>query len=366
MAEGIPVSTYFRQISDKIGTRQWDPIPGRRAVKPVSYIDYRATDAWWQDFIGYGCSPVIILEQHRRPLHPDFITGAVPLLPEEDINDFGHQAFLDFDTQIKEEFQPLDFLSSLTQLKDLIPKLSGSLVKDVASGYLTYEFGWKNFIQDIGHLTSIVQETEDKLQALKDTWGKEEHLVRRKVFDSVSPSQFDHVLYEPRSGYAFRYRTVKYKNTLTVGTYRFHQLEGLDHYLAFTRAALVALGFGSPLKAIWDAIPFTFILEWFTNIGQTLSDANLRHLFSGVWELRHPCTSQKVKATVKCTQEHIARIDIPCMPTQVIDAGEIAVKRYERNFGFPLKQTRSRVLELSPKQLLLLAALGTSRGSASW
>lgn len=365
--EGLQVSTWYREIRDQSGptVRQWDPIPGRRAVKPVVYLDYHSTDMWWKGFIGHAYTPVTIEQPTRVPLRPDHLVVAVPFIPGDLVSEFGYQAFLKFDTQIKQELEPLDFLSSLRQLKDLIPKLTGSLTRDLASGLLTYEFGWKNFTQDVGHLYNIVSETEAKLQALRDSWGKEQHLVQKKVFDWVQPGDYDQMYYEPHPGYGFRYTLIKYKATLTVGTYRFHQLKDLDSALSFLRAAGVALGFGNPIKAVWDAIPGSFLINWFTSIGSFLESAGLRHLFSGPWELRHPCVSQKVKAKVHVTQENL-NPGYYLMPNQVQDSGDVFVTRYKRDFGFPASIIRNKILELSPKQLLLLGALGTSKGSASW
>ena len=360
----LPVSTYYRQIVDytERNSTQWDPFPGKWRVRPVQYLDYHATNAWWVDWIGHLGKPVTMSPQVRRPLHPDFVTGCVLFLPDEIRDEFCFEAFLEFDTQIKEEIQPLDFLSSLRELGQLIPKLSGNLIKDIASGYLTYEFGWKNFTQDLGHLWNIMSETEKKLQELRDSWGKVTHLVKLKEYDWPQPDQFDEVFYEPRVGYGWRYKLIAFKLQMRIGTYRFHQLQGLDSTINFIRAAGIALGLGSPIKAIWDALPFSFVVDWFTSIGSVLDETRLRHVFDGPWELRHPCHSQKIKAKIAVTQENLP-MGRWIGPSQIYPAGEVFVTRYERQFGFPSSRIRSKILELSPKQLLLLAALGTARGA---
>lgn len=361
----LPVMTWYRQIVDypNDGHVGWHHLPGFRDVKPVQYLSFHClSDEWWSDWIGHLYKSVTMSPQVRRPLHNDFVTGCVPLVPDDVVDEFAFQCFLDWDTQIKEDFEPFDFLSSLGDVGDLIPNLTGSITKDLSSGILGDEFGRKNFIQDVEHLANLISGVQAKLQALRDSWGKEQRLVKRIRYDWIRPEQIDEVFYEPRPGYGWRYKLVKYQATINCGCYRFHQLKDLDSLLSFIRAAFTDLGLGNPLKAIWDAIPLSFLINWFSNIGQLFERQRIRHLFDGVWEIRHPCTSQKVEAVVHCTQENLNH-GIFLMPNQVYDKGDIFVKRYVRTPGIPTLKIRSRIFDLSPKQLLLLAALGASQGT---
>jgi len=360
----LPVMTWYRQIVDypNEGHVGWNHLPGYRDVKPVQYLDFHATDAWWVNWIGHLDKLVIMFPAVRRPLYPTFVTGCVPLVPDDVIDEFSFQCFLDWDTQIKEDFQPFDFLSGLTEIKNLIPKLSGSLTKDVASGYLGYEFGWKNFAQDLNHLASLLSIVQGKLQALRDSWGKEQRLAKEKVLDWVQPDQQDELFYEPRPAYGWRYKLSKYRAVIHCGCYRFHKLKDLDSTLSFIRAAFTDLGLGNPLKAIWDAIPFSFVVNWFSTVGQLFDQQRVRHLFEGVWEIRHPCTSVRIDAVIACSQENLNH-GVFIMPNQVYPAGEIFVKRYVRIPGISTAKIKSRILDLSPKQLLLLLALGAQKGA---
>jgi hypothetical protein len=361
----LPVMTWYRQIIDypSDGHSGWRSVPGHRDVKAVQYFDFhRLSDEWWSDWVGHQFKSVIMSPRERVPLHSELVAGCVPLVPDDVVDEFAFQCFLDWDTQIKAEFQPLDFLSSLGEIGDLIPSLSGDIGKDLSAGILGDEFGRKNFIQDVEHLSSLISIVQSKLQALRDTWGKEQRLVKRKVIESVRPEQIDEVFYEYRPGYGWRYSLVSYKATINCGCYRFHMLKDLDSTLSFIRAAFTDLGLGNPTQAIWDAIPLSFLINWFSNIGQVFDRQRIKHLFEGVWEIRHPCTSQKVEAVVRQTQENLS-LGRFLMPDQVFPKGEIRVERYVRTPGIPTLRIRSRILDLSQSQLGLLAALSAGLGA---
>lgn len=368
----IPVSTYYSQITDYINTRNSVGFKGDYPITPVEHLTYKATDGFISDFVGVLGYMNILYSRNRIPLSPEWVDFLVPPVPEEILHEFAAEAFDSFDTQIVEKVQSLDFLGSIGDIGDLIPKITGDLASDAAGAYLGDEFGWKNLEQDVQNLTHLISDVQARLQELRNTYGKTVRLgyARSAGWSPMAnlPLDRNEVYFHPEAGYGWRCELLEYECLLRAGGYRFHLLKDLDRTLSVIRGCFVALGLGNPIKAIWDAIPLSFIVGWLTNVGGLLSSRNIHHLFEGEWSIHHLSTSQTIKAKLRVRQHNLNEgSPVPWlgMPLeQSFDPILVDAKRYVRYSGLPLeREFRLRLKAPNPKQLSLLVALATTFGT---
>jgi hypothetical protein len=183
------------------------------------------------------------------------------------------------------------FLRDLRNPKDMIPKLRNlAKLKDYASSYLATKYGLLPTIDDI---KSIVE-----------------------AFQRAKP-------YIDRNGLR-TYNAVSSQNK-QVGsiTYELIQrikiaIENEDSEFAALAQKIESMGFALTLQNVWDLIPYSFVIDWFVNVGDLLerSDARMRLMRLNV---RYSTMSRKDIRSVQVNPT----IDSPI-------SGTLRVVRYQR------------------------------------
>jgi hypothetical protein len=128
----------------------------------------------------------------------------------------------------------------------------------------------------------------------------------------------------------------------------FHDLDFLDSFEGQVRAYMGSLGLTNPAKIVWNALPFSFIVDWFTGISDYLTGLlNLQQ--QADWLVDRFCSSivTESKYTHKVVDSNGAFVK---------HVGSLKSRHYRRFVGLP--QYWDLVFnEPSPKQLSLLAAI---------
>jgi len=125
-----------------------------------------------------------------------------------------------------------------------VPKGLRATPKAFANNWLAFHFGWEPLIQDIG--AGI--ETLSKPYPPRKIYGKGSHRAVEAYYSN--PGQF------------WTYQTYDISSKCKTGcTIR------VDNPNAFIAQQL---GFANPLSIAWELVPFSFVVDWFTNVGQIL------------------------------------------------------------------------------------------------
>ncbi|DAD50605.1 maturation protein [ssRNA phage Gerhypos.1_37] len=144
-----------------------------------------------------------------------------------------------------------------------------SVAKFAAGKRLSYKFGWKPTVGDLTNMIGSVLQLQQRLQEFKDSVGKE--LSFTKTLEQVSDwksGTFD-------LGGSNHYK-VKWDGFL-IGKVQYHAkyqpqalacIGELDEKI---RGFLDSLGFELNPQIVWDAIPFSFVVDWFVGVGDWLS-----------------------------------------------------------------------------------------------
>jgi hypothetical protein len=274
------------------------------------------------------------------------------------------KAYKHFTEQFPEDVSIANFLIELRGgIKEILPRIT-NLKKAWAQGLLGWEFGVKPFISDLLKIGEAWSRAMRPLNFLKD------HNYKKVVVhysDSIDLDHWDWNLYKdydpilatarPLSEiFAIaHYRPTEPHGKLTCGALIEPRLEGLDLALGELVALASTLGLNNPAKILWNAIPYSFLLDWVINTDSVLNDLAIQVL-PGTIEIYDVWYSYIVEYDIQVYGVSRSGIetDARCSLT-----GYYRVKDYLRSVGLPINPDPSLWLEfeLSAKQWALLLAL---------
>jgi hypothetical protein len=135
------------------------------------------------------------------------------------------------------------------------------VAKASASGYLEYKFGWENIYRSIKQLADVWGEVRSHQEYLETSIGKYVSLAARQS-ETMTPSL--------TSTYCPATTGVKITPELcgVKRTYCFSlDLKRTEADAAWSQFAQVMarLGTNDVLEALWDCVPYSFVVDWFTH-----------------------------------------------------------------------------------------------------
>jgi len=193
-------------------------------------------------------------------------------VPEAFRNDLSEQAFIYFSDVFPQELSFSEFLQGAFQLADLIPQIGSSISKTISGGYLNKEFGWDNLLADLGTLGTLIDDTLARMEFFRITYGRPTRLGFAREID-WTPS-LDTVFYTEKQAYGVLGTDLllhAYKAKYRATAWIFQILDHVDGLEGFLRVMTGMLGLDNPVKAFWNTIPLSFVVDWFFNTSQHLS-----------------------------------------------------------------------------------------------
>jgi hypothetical protein len=279
-------------------------------------------------------------------------------------------------------------LNFLYELKDLphmfkIWRARLDTLKNISSGILNWSFGWRPFLQDVCTILKVCQTFQEKLRKFianfhkvnvrhyqKSLLERDKYNVRRcepayewfidegvPYAPYVRDSNGNYVYINLNASLISKHEIVpKYVATMKFTYWSPDLLKRFGKLGAF----LDAFGVYWDPQIIWDAIPFSFIVDWFYNFGDFLSSW-LAHPNTNVqFRIIDFCASVKASMTTKGTfvvpfgasDGHGGRIPNPVQHWQERDAiyvrkPLIPILEDPDPFGNPIAQIDKIVLSLA-------------------
>jgi hypothetical protein len=297
--------------------------------------------------------------QYCTPLHAWYprcspsIVFNFPFVSDTDWTIFAQDAFNAFATQIPTDVSILNFGWELRELGELIPKLEKTLQSTVSGGFLNFSFGWKPFVGDLMKLSGLLSTVSAKIEHLRATWGKKTrlgHYASNVVSVQTGPlSVFNQRVNTWDAPDRTEYWQLKgYRCDLRAGGYLYHRLKDLDSAYGYIRACAAALGLGNPLKAVWQALPYSFVVDWFLGLSRHLDTLDINP-FKGDWQVSDFSSSAIANVVWSVYQDSA--------PHGMQYLGRVRAKRYERISHLPVPASVFTLTGLSPQQLLLSTAM---------
>jgi hypothetical protein len=135
-------------------------------------------------------------------------------------------------------------------------------VKNMSSAYLMYQFGWKLFIQDLSELYTLLSNREKILHDYVSRQGIPQVRHFQKVLQpGVTGTEY------PSDQWRKSYRLFSIFHATMKYTYT---IDGLHSEYSKYKAILDIIGLKFNVSVLWEAIPFSFVVDWFLNVGDSL------------------------------------------------------------------------------------------------
>ena len=177
-------------------------------------------------------------------------------------------------------------LNAIYELKDLPGMLEQRLrrISDIGNYYLALQFGWKPLYRDVVNLVKTQMSAQDRLKQLIRDNGRP---VRRKIMleDVRLPGGYtDSIGYPvsamqpilPTQFYAGQHVTklnlYDYRKTWASAQFRYWLPEGPRDILWTARMMARIFGFNPTPKVVYNAIPWSWLVDWFTNAGDVIAN----------------------------------------------------------------------------------------------
>lgn len=385
---------YYHWMADQIN--RYSKEKGRRPPGYCQHLKvdktYRAVDISWVN----GTTPVREINPSywsawptpgRKPQSP---TGS-PTNPDDFgysnfMGDFTHtprfsdlclEAWNKLKTQIPTEVSILNFIYELKDFKELgkslskVPKnISGRKAtpfvtalkgkgklrkgaKAVNDTFLSYNFQWAPFFGDLQKLTQLASKVAAKLDFLRKTRGKEVTIRFQKPDCFINDQLNVFVEKTGNAGWKREFVLDKYQCDFIVTAKLYQNLEGLDDAWASLRATFAALGINNPIKAAWNAIPFSFLLDWIGPFGKWLERAAVQP-FAGTWDVYEITTSVRERGEIEFYLT--GRPTYPIyFPKTLME--RVKVDRYIRLIGLPQTLGAIDFSQLTQQQQKLFLSL---------
>jgi hypothetical protein len=150
-----------------------------------------------------------------------------------------------------------------------------NVIRGIAGANLNYQFGWKLFIQDCKRIYSNLTAFDKAFHDFKSRIGKVQRRRFRKKFDTETDR-----VYATTSSSVDKWTDVSWDAEF-VATMRYtYSVPLIDSKYAEYRALMDALGLRLSPSVIWEAIPYSFVVDWFINVGDFLSQFDTDYLES--------------------------------------------------------------------------------------
>jgi hypothetical protein len=233
----------------------FDLRPGFAGYYYIAYGDHNAAVS--QHSAAYGAAVTAL----GVPLGADLIKGSGQSL----VNDAFNRAQPDLTT-----VSVPNFLLELGDIKSLIElwKSNLSLAKNLAGLRLNYSFGWKPTIGDVSAMVNVVKSFHDKLKQFRESLGIVQNKTYRMLTNTVSKSGVLTPDVHTRVEW-----TASLSGTAKVHLkFRYDPIQAMTNTELEIRGLLDTLGFELNPKIIWDALPFTFVIDWFFGVGAWLNN----------------------------------------------------------------------------------------------
>jgi hypothetical protein len=291
----------------------------------------------------------------------------IPTVSAATLSGWSMDAYNAFNSQVPTTVSLPNFLYELKDMKGMIPSFDRkSLTKTASNNFLAFEFGVKPFISDIKNIVNMADSVSKRLHHLVQQQKKTSHLTFARdvkyeedfsFFRNIESPYFNDYVEGAMNGFMFKRTSAR--THFQIGASLYQDLSDLEDANSQLKALLSSGGFNHPARVVWNAIPYSFVVDWFFSVGKLLDTLNVQP-FGGEWSVTNVGYSLKSEATYTVHAKlanytpHYSDVFIPPGSSMM---GTVRVKSYVRKRGFPAYSLFLTDGLLSPEQLALGLAM---------
>jgi hypothetical protein len=346
----------------KDGYREGDPFDSRSS-SVVGFIPHHYV----------GSKGIYSYDIRFLPNDPSYSESeALPLLSDSDllfdVNDFGAEAVSKFKPG-RPQASVGQFLAELRDTPRLLMLRTKNLATLGASAHINAQFGWLPLLSDLRSMYRLFNQLEKHLNQLRRDNGRS---IRRK--GQLRSFNAETEIYDG-SSYANAYpalpttlyRSQPHLRTMEYSIDRIWFAGQFKYWIpdigtsAWTRRARTALfGLNPTPKLLWDILPWSWLVDWFGNIGDVLDNISANAAENLIMEYGYLMYEhQRIRENVLdiTLRTSNALIDIP--GTSVLTYKQSVKQRVAAHpYGFGITNA-----DLNLRQWSILSALGLLRAS---
>lgn len=225
-------------------------------------------------------------------------------------------------------------------------------IKDLAALNLAYQFGWRPFVADLWKIATLQDQIEKRRKELTKLYDK--GLRRRVNFgDAVPQTQSGSWNHNSDHGVSIDDNWKLVSTAFSWGVAVWKPTTGMPKWVPTDgqlRRQLTGLSADAILSNLWEALPWSWLADWFAPIGQTIQGMN-RTIATPV--------SCCIMTTSIATRSFTGRV-YPPPSTCVLTPGTVTNTRHKRSISGGTTATASIPL-LGANQLSLLGSLAVLR-----
>lgn len=168
-----------------------------------------------------------------------------------------------------------EYLSKKGTLKERletpIGRLKSTRVGDVADLKLEWDFAISPTLSDGKALFNAQIDILKKIEDLKRNFRRKGSRISTTRNHQMGPSEesVEFSVGMPKAG--LQVKRIKSTYQLTAGTYVYPNLDMLDTLVGQLSVAFRHLGLSNPLGAVWNLLPFSFVVDYFFPVGDIIS-----------------------------------------------------------------------------------------------
>lgn len=278
-----------------------------------------------------------------------------------------------------------DVATFLGELREGLPSIIGSAMfksgfrdyRKVGGEYLNVEFGWKPLISDVQKFYTAVKDSDKILAQLRRDSGRN---VRRKYRFPIETDTTETVMLTGRTASPWPINNTGYQVLVSNGAnarltkttkvtrevwfsgcYTYYLDPGdtaMGKAVRFQQEAAKLLGLELTLETLWNLAPWSWAVDWFTNVGDVIHNMVAFSQDGLVMRYGYLMETAIHEETYTMTGIKSQQGNIPDSLTETFRTiSKTRIKASPWGFGFNGG--------ISNRQLAIVAALGISRGPGS-
>jgi hypothetical protein len=174
----------------------------------------------------------------------------------------------------------VNFMLELKSLKDLhrLWRSKLPLLKNITGAHLNVSFGWLPFISDVQRIFGALKNFQKKVRKLQEESSKPRKRHFRRYLDTVDlPS--DGFIGTADANGQFSRETTWLQHPLYCATADYvHVMPDMSLVMNQVAGFLDSLGVQLNASIIWNAIPYSFVVDWFFNVGDWMNQLRVDNL----------------------------------------------------------------------------------------
>lgn len=245
-------------------------------------------------------------------------------------------------------------------------KILRTSVAAVSDSYLQNMFNVRPLISDVENCCSALRSIKKQVESLLHNEGKVQRRHFRRALSQSYPDSDESFTFSNAGttgdGNCTIRRRVQYTDPVFHATISYsYRIKEIEKVNALLSGYLDALGIFINPKIVWDAIPWSFVVDWFVGIGPFLRDNfSMRNLEPVTHIHSYSCSFKVIRGTHTTLSESDSPFGINCLEVPICDVCEEAYKR----FPYAADIYRSlRASGLNLTEFSLSAALAASYAS---